>query len=101
MTAQGKWNINIKTPMGDKPGVLTLDVDGATLTGSLSDAEHHVPISDGKVQGNSLSWSASLKKPVSMTFKFTATVDADRISGVAKYFLGKAEFSGRRVPEPV
>jgi hypothetical protein len=101
MTAQGKWNITIKTPMGDKAGVLTLAVDGATLTGSLSDADHHVTISNGKVQGNSLSWSASLKKPVAMTFKFAATVDADRISGVAKHFLGRAEFSGRRVQESV
>jgi len=101
MTAQGKWDITIKTPMGVMAGVLTLAVDGANLTGSLSNAEHDVPISNGKVQGNSLSWSASLKKPVAMTFKFTATVDADRIGGVAKHFLGKAEFSGRRSQNPL
>lgn len=96
MTAQGKWNVTIKTPMGDKAGVLILAVDGTTLTGSLSDADHQVAISNGKVEGNSLSWSASLKKPMAMTFKFTATVDVDRISGIAKHFLGKAEFSGTR-----
>ncbi len=38
MTAavQGKWNITIKTPMGEKAGVLELQVEGNTLTGSLS-----------------------------------------------------------------
>jgi hypothetical protein len=96
VSAQGTWNVVIKTPVGDRAGVLTLAVDGATLTGSLSDADHHVAISDGKVQGNTLSWSASLTKPFAMKLKFTAVVDADRISGVAKHFLGRAEFSGSR-----
>jgi len=59
------------------------------LTGSLSDAEHYAAISDGKVEGNQLSWSAKVTKPMRMSFKFTATVEADRISGAAKHLLGK------------
>ncbi len=93
---QGRWNITINTPMGDKSGVLELKTDGTKLTGSLSDAEHHVAISDGKVDGNHLSWSAKIVKPMRMSFKFTATVEADRISGAAKHLLGKATFSGTR-----
>jgi hypothetical protein len=92
----GKWNITIKTPMGDKSGVLDLKSEGTSLTGSLSDAEHHAAISDGKVMGNSLSWSAKITKPMRMSFKFTAIVDADRISGAAKHLLGKATFTGTR-----
>jgi hypothetical protein len=93
---QGKWNITIKTPMGDKSGVLDLKTEGTMLTGSLSDAEHYAAISDGKVQGNKLSWSAKITKPMRMSFKFTATVEADRISGAAKHLLGKATFTGTR-----
>ena len=93
---QGKWNITIKTPMGDKSGVLDLKTEGTTLTGSLSDAEHFAAISDGKVEGNKLSWSAKITKPMRMSFKFTATVEADRISGAAKHLLGKATFMGTR-----
>ncbi len=93
---QGKWNITIKTPMGDKSGVLELHSDGTSLTGSLSHAEHHVAISGGKVAGNKLSWSAQIDKPMRMNFKFTATVEDDRISGSAKYLLGKATFAGTR-----
>jgi hypothetical protein len=93
---QGKWHITIKTPMGDKSGVLELKCEGTVLTGSLSDDAHHIPISDGKVAGNELSWSARLTKPMRMNFKFSATLDADRISGVAKHPLGKATFSGTR-----
>ena len=50
----GKWNITIKTPMGDKSGVLELKSEGTALTGTLSDAEHHATITDGKVIGDSL-----------------------------------------------
>jgi hypothetical protein len=93
---QGKWNITIKTPMGDKSGVLDLRTDGTALTGSLSSDEYQAAISDGKVDGNKLSWSAKITKPMRMSFKFTATVDADRISGAAKHLLGKATFTGTR-----
>jgi hypothetical protein len=93
---QGKWNITIKTPVGDKSGVLELKTEGTRLTGSLSDAEHFAAISDGTIEGNRLSWSAKITKPMRMSFKFTATVEADRISGAAKHMLGKATFTGTR-----
>jgi hypothetical protein len=93
---EGKWNITLKTPVGDKSGVLDLRTEGATLTGSLSDGEHHAAITDGKIDGNKLSWSAKLTQPMRMSIKFTATVEADRISGAAKHLLGKATFTGTR-----
>jgi hypothetical protein len=93
---QGKWNITIKTPVGEKSGVLDLKIEGSALTGSMSDADHYAAISDGKVQGNQLSWSAKITKPMRMSLKFTATVEADHISGAAKHLLGKATFTGTR-----
>jgi hypothetical protein len=94
---QGKWKITINTPMGEKSGVLELVVSGKTLTGSLSDAEHHVAISHGQVEGNRLSWQAKITKPMRLSFKFTATVEQDRISGAARHMLGTASFSGTRL----
>jgi hypothetical protein len=94
---QGKWNITINTPMGKKSGVLELLVSGTTLTGSLSDADHHVAISDGRIEGNRLSWHAKISKPMRLSFKFTAIIDEDRISGAARHMLGTATFSGTRV----
>ena len=93
---RGKWKITIKTPAGDKSGVLELETEGTTLTGSMSGADHYAAISDGKVVGNELSWSAKITKPMRMSLKFTATVEADRISGSAKYLLGKATFTCTR-----
>jgi hypothetical protein len=94
---QGKWQITIDTPMGVRSGVLELLVDGKTLSGSLSDADHHVAISDGKIEGNRLSWQAKITKPMRLSFKFSAIVDADRISGTARHMLGTATFSGTRI----
>lgn len=93
---QGKWNITINTPMGVKSGVLDLSVSGTTLTGTLSDAEHRVAISDGRVEGNKLSWKAKVTKPMRLSFKFTAIVEQDRISGEARHMLGTAAFNGTR-----
>jgi hypothetical protein len=93
---QGKWNIVLKTPMGEKSGVLELQHEDGRLTGSLSDGEHYAAISDGKVDGNKLSWSAKITKPMRLTFKFTAVVAHDRISGDARHLLGSATFTGTR-----
>ncbi|HEX3915410.1 MAG TPA: hypothetical protein VHW71_18070 [Steroidobacteraceae bacterium] len=95
-TVQGKWNITINTPMGDKSGVLELHVDGASVTGSLSDADHRVEITNGRIEGNQLSWQARIAKPMRLSFKFTALVDQDRISGEARHLLGTARFTGTR-----
>lgn len=94
---QGKWKITLNTPMGEKSGVLELRVTGKTLSGSLSDADHHIAISDGRIDGNEISWRATLTTPMRLTFKFTATVDEDRISGAARHLLGSATFSGTRL----
>jgi hypothetical protein len=94
---QGKWQITLNTPMGERSAVLELLVNGNALTGSLSDAEHHVAISAGKIEGDRLSWQAQITKPMRLNFKFTASVDGDRISGAARHMLGSATFSGTRV----
>ena len=93
----GKWNVTIKTPAGDKSGVLELKTEGTILTGSMSGPDHFAQINEGKVNGNQLSWSAKITKPMRLSLKFTATVEADRMSGAAKHLLGKATFTGTRI----
>jgi hypothetical protein len=94
--AQGRWDITIDTPMGVKTGVLELHVEGNTLTGSLSDGDHHVAISHGKIEGNKLSWQAKITKPMRLSFKFSAVVEDGRITGTARHMLGTATFTGTR-----
>ena len=97
MSADGTWNTTMNTPMGAQNGTLTLATDGGTLTGKLSGPQGAIDLTDGKVDGNNLSWKASITSPMPMTLEFAATVDGDNISGNVKLgAFGNATFSGTR-----
>ena len=97
MPATCRWNIIIKTPMGNQDSVLELNADGATLTGALHEKNGDVvPITEGQADGNTLSWRAKVKKPLPMSLQFTATLEGDALSGAAKSAFGTATFTGQR-----
>lgn len=97
MSASGKWNVTMNTPMGAQQGVLDIQVEGDSLSGSMSGAQGTLPLSDGKADGNALSWKAQMTQPMPMTLEFRATVDGDAISGNVKLgAFGDASFSGSR-----
>ena len=57
----GKWTGTVSTPMGDLPVGYEFKADGATLTGTtLGTDGGYVPIKDGKVDGNNISFSVTL-----------------------------------------
>ena len=99
MSADGSWSINMNTPMGAQSATLELEEDGSTLTGKMSAAmaPEAMEISDGTVDGNSLTWKAALTQPMPITLEFSATVDGDSISGDVKLgSFGNATFEGTR-----
>ncbi len=95
MAVDGKWNIVIKTPMGDQTGVLTLKQDGATLTGDMASPAGTAPIENGKVDGDMLMWHAKVTSPMPITLEFTGKTEGDAISGSVKLgAFGSSTFSG-------
>jgi len=95
MAIDGKWNITIKTPMGEQTGVLTLKQDGDALTGEMSGPAGQSAIEDGKVEGEKLSWSAKVTSPMPLTLEFEALTEGDSISGNVKLgAFGTSTFSG-------
>jgi hypothetical protein len=57
----GKWSGNLTTPNGDVAVGFTFKADGTTLTGSTTGPDGaDVKISDGKVDGNKISFSVTL-----------------------------------------
>lgn len=94
----GQYDVTTKTPMGDQRGTLTLSSDGDSLTGTLSGDQGSIEIADGKIDGEDLSWSASITSPMPMKLEFSAKVDGDAISGSVKLgMFGNAQFSGTRI----
>jgi hypothetical protein len=99
MSADGKWEVSMNTPMGAQAATLELKEDGPTLTGSMSAAmaPEAIEVTDGTVDGDNLAWKASLTQPMPITLEFSATVDGDSISGSVKLgSFGDATFEGKR-----
>ena len=95
MAVDGKWNITIKTPMGDQTGVLTLKQEGDALTGDMSGSAGAAPIENGKVDGDTLSWHAKVTSPMPITLEFEGAIEGDGISGNVKLgAFGSSTFSG-------
>lgn len=95
MAVDGKWNIVIKTPMGDQTGVLTLKQEGDALTGSMSGPQGDAPIEEGKVEGEKLSWQTKVTTPMPLTLEFEGLTEGDKISGNVKLgAFGTSTFSG-------
>ena len=98
MSADGKWTTQMNTPMGAQSGSMELVTDGGSLTGTLNGPNGEaVEIKDGVVDGNALSWKASITSPMPVTLEFSATLDGDAISGDVKLgAFGNATFTGER-----
>jgi hypothetical protein len=95
MAIDGKWNITIKTPMGDQTGVLTLKQEGDALTGDMSGSSGSAAIENGKVEGEKLSWHSKVTSPMPLTLEFDGQIEGDAISGNVKLgAFGSSTFSG-------
>ena len=97
MAVDGKWNLKIKTPMGEQSGVLELKTNGGALTGSMSGNMGSVAIENGSVAGGAVKWSAKVTSPMPITLEFDGKVAGDSISGNVKLgAFGTSTFSGTR-----
>ena len=97
MSVAGQYDCVTKSPMGDQKSVLTVNVDGDTWTGSNAGQMGALDITDGKVDGNTLTWTMDMKVPMPMKLEGTATVDGDTITGQVKAgAFGTMALSGTR-----
>jgi hypothetical protein len=97
MSADGNWSITLKTPMGDQKSDLSFKVEGDVLTGMQSAQGQTQPIANGKVDGDTVTWSSSITTPMPMTLEFTGTIAGDSLSGSCKAgAFGSFPFTGGR-----
>lgn len=97
MSVAGTYDIVTKSPMGDQKGQFTVNVDGDTFTGTVTSPMGSMDVSEGKVDGNKLTWKMDMKVPMPMTLEGEATVDGDAISGQVKAgAFGSMAMSGTR-----
>jgi len=97
MSVDGNWNITMNTPMGERQATLTLKSSGSTLTGTQAAEAGTAEITDGKVDGNKVSWKVSITNPMPLTLDFSGVVNGDAIEGkMGVGFMGSFPFSGSR-----
>jgi len=94
--ADGNWKITINTPLGAQEVTASITTSGDTFTGKTEGRMGASDIS-GKVNGNTLTWSANITQPMPMTLEFEATVDGDAMKGNVKLgAFGNAPLTGVR-----
>ena len=83
MSADGAWKTTINSPMGAQEGTLTVATSGDTFTGKMDSPQGSQDVS-GKVDGDTLTFSAAITTPFPMTLEFTVKTEGDALSGTVK-----------------
>lgn len=98
MTVAGTYEVTTRTPMGEQKGAFTVVVDGDSFTGSVTNPMGAMEVANGKVSGDTLTWTMAMKAPMPMTLECEATVNGDAIRGTIRAgMFGAMEMSGTRV----
>ena len=83
--------------MGAQAMALSVKSDGGALTGSSSAQGNTVDIANGKVDGDTVTWSISITSPMPMTLEFNGKLDGDSLNGSVKAgSFGSFPFTGKR-----
>jgi hypothetical protein len=97
MAVDGDWDISVETPIGTRGATLSLSTAGGALTGTQAADGQSTSITDGRVDGDKVSWKVAIVSPMPMTLEFEGTVDGDKITGHANAgAFGAMPFSGKR-----
>jgi hypothetical protein len=96
MSADGNWKITINTPMGAQTVDASITTNGDTFTGTTKGQMGEQSV-EGKVNGDTLTWSTAITSPMPMTLEFSATVNGDNMTGNVKLgAFGNASLTGVR-----
>jgi len=87
----------MESPMGRREPKLELKVDGNNLSGTWAGQMGSNPISDGKVNGDEISFSMEMSAMgQSISMKFSGKVDGDKLTGNVESPRGSMPITGTR-----
>ncbi|MFE5699249.1 hypothetical protein CJ179_25815 [Rhodococcus sp. ACS1] len=101
MSVEGTWNVVIATPIGKQRVELTFFTEDGELRGIARGDAEEVPLTDPVLDGNRLTWTQSITKPLRLHLKFDVLVEDDEMTGKSTAGrLPSSKVSGRRsVPD--
>jgi hypothetical protein len=98
--ATGNWNLEAVTPFGSQALTLELVTAGSAVTGAASVGSTSVPIRDGRLTGDQLTFEIDVTDPMELTLAAKLTIDGDTLRGKAKAkgkLFPAAKVTGTRV----
>lgn len=83
MAVAGTYECLTKTPMGDQTSTFTVvpGDDGTTFTGTNAGPLGSLAVENGKIDGNTLTWTMQMTVPMPLALNATATIDGDSLTG--------------------
>ncbi|KPK78286.1 MAG: hypothetical protein AMS25_16290 [Gemmatimonas sp. SM23_52] len=96
----GVWEISSETPRGTMTRKVTFEQDGSSLTGTMETRMGSVPIQNGSVEGNKLSFTVVFSRGErSFEMTYSGTVEGDTAKGTYQTSRGEVEWTATRVEE--
>ena len=94
----GKWECVVNSPMGEQKSTLTVNDNGdGTWTGTNAGAMGSLECNNGRIDGNTLTWTMDMKVPMPMLLECDATIDGDTLTGGVKAgMFGTSPMTGKR-----
>lgn len=94
----GAWNCVVKSPLGEQQSVLTVNDNGdGTWSGTNAGAMGSLDCNDGKIDGNTITWTMDMKVPMPIMLECEATIDGDTLTGGVKAgMFGTSPMTGTR-----
>ncbi len=98
----GKWTADVQSRRGTQTLTFDFHVDGSTLTGKVTTQRGDTDITDGKVDGDNISFSQVMDfNGNSMTITYKGTADGDTIKFTRQFGDRPAtEFVAKRAGAP-
>jgi imidazolonepropionase-like amidohydrolase len=96
----GTWTMTVNGPQGAMTSTMTLTQTGDAIDGTIISQFGNAAISDGRVNGRTVSWIASFQVGGERTtVNFEADVDGDRMTGRARGSeMGTMTFTAEKKP---
>ena len=92
-----KFNLSVQSPMGKQESELFLVQDREALSGKMVAANGETNIEDGKADGDQLSWTIKVDKPMPVTLTFSGTRNSNSIEGEVTFgAFGKGPFTATK-----
>ena len=80
----GTWNATIDTPIRRMAVVFNITEEKGVFSGTSNNEEESVDMVNFCADGDVLTWTQEVSKPMKLTLKFNVTFDGDEMAGTAK-----------------